>query len=159
MSMDSIIQWNINGLQKYYTGIHRAKFSIQPTAFYFQGTNLQPNATFFMPGYISYLKNRQTNLRANRRGAIFVNNLINSNEIIIQSPLEVTAVTQLYILKIRFVFVTSIYLTALIYHSMISTILYNNYQNLLYFFVILTAKIKSGDIITLIPEVKRLKNF
>jgi len=25
--MNSIIQWNINGLQKHYTDIHRAKFS------------------------------------------------------------------------------------------------------------------------------------
>jgi len=76
--MDSIIQWNINSLQKHYTDIYRSMFSIQPTAFCFQETNLQPNATFSIRGYNDYFKNHQTNLRASGGVAIlvFVNNLI-----------------------------------------------------------------------------------
>jgi hypothetical protein len=66
---------------------------IQSIAFCFQKTNFKPNATFSVRGYKSYLKNRQTNLRANGGVAIFVNNLIDSNEIKIQSPLEVIAVS------------------------------------------------------------------
>lgn len=69
--MDSIIQWNINGLSKHYTEIHRAKTVIQPIAFCFQ----------------------ETNLRASGGVAIFTSDLIESTEIHIQSPLEVIAVS------------------------------------------------------------------
>lgn len=62
--------------------IHRAKFSIQSTAFCFQETNIKLN-----------ILSRQTNLRASGIVATFVNNLINSNEIITPSPLEVIAVS------------------------------------------------------------------
>ncbi|KAE9534168.1 hypothetical protein AGLY_008675 [Aphis glycines] len=91
--MNQIIQWNINGLQKHYTDIHRAKFSIQPIAFCFQETNLRPNASFTIRGYIGYFKNRQTNLRASGGVADFVSTLIESTEISIQSNLEVIAIS------------------------------------------------------------------
>ena len=87
-----IIQWNINGLQKHYTDIHRAKALIQPIAFYFQETNLRPNTTFPLQGYnCFFFKNRQS--RASGGVAIFVNNLFESTEIQIHSPLEVIAVS------------------------------------------------------------------
>jgi len=91
--MDTIIQWNINGLQKPYTDIHRAKFSIQPISFFFQETNLRPNTIFSISGFNGCFKNRQANLRANGGVAIFVNSLTKSKEIPIQSPLEVIAVS------------------------------------------------------------------
>jgi len=91
--MNHIIQWNINGLQKHYTDIHRAKFSIQPIAFCFQETNLRPNASFTIRGYNGYFKNRQTNLRASGGVAVFVSTLIESTEIPIQSNLEVIAIS------------------------------------------------------------------
>jgi exonuclease III len=91
--MGSIIQWNINGLQKHHPDIHRVKLLIQPIAFCFQETNLKPNATSSIRGYKSYLKNHQTNFRASGDIEIFVNNLIDSNKIKIQSPLEVIAVS------------------------------------------------------------------
>jgi len=53
-----IIQWNINGLQKHYTDIHRVKSLIQPIAFCFQETNLRLNITFLMQGYNGFFKNR-----------------------------------------------------------------------------------------------------
>jgi len=93
--MESIIQWNINGLQKHYTYIHRAKFAIKPIAFCFQETNLKPNTTFPIRGFNGFFKNRKTNLRASGGVAIYVNNLIESKEVPIQSPLEVIAVSLL----------------------------------------------------------------
>lgn len=83
--MDSIIQWNINGLHKHNIEIHRAKVLIQPIAFCFQETNLRPHTTYPLRGYNGFSKNRQTNLRASGGIAIFVNNLIKSTEIHIQS--------------------------------------------------------------------------
>lgn len=59
----------------------------------FSRNNLKPNTTFFIQDYKNYLKNRQTNHRASGNVAIFVNNLIDSNEIKIQSPFEVIAVS------------------------------------------------------------------
>ncbi|KAL4083864.1 hypothetical protein QTP88_029180 [Uroleucon formosanum] len=91
--MDSIIQWNINSLHKHNTDIHRAKVLIQPIAFCFQETNLRPNTIFPIKGYNSFYKNRQTFLRASGGVAIFVNNIIESTEIHVQSPLEVVAVS------------------------------------------------------------------
>lgn len=90
--MDNIIQWNINGLLKHNTDIHRLKV-LQPIAFYFQETNLRPNTNFPIKGFNGFFKNRQTQLRASGGVAIFVNNLIDSTQIHIQSPLEVIAVT------------------------------------------------------------------
>jgi len=46
-----IIQWNIIGLRKHHTDIHRAKAHIQPITFCFQETNLRLNTTFPMQGY------------------------------------------------------------------------------------------------------------
>lgn len=91
--MNSIIQWNINGLQKHHTDIHRAKYSIQPIAFCFQETNLRPNDSFTIRGYNGYFKNRQTNRRASGGVAIFVSTLVESTEIPIQSNLEVIAIS------------------------------------------------------------------
>jgi len=91
--MDSIIQWNINSLHKHNTDIHRAKVLIQPIAFCFQETNLRPNTIFPIKGYNGFYKNRQTFLRASGGVAIFVNNIIESTEIHVQSPLEVVAVS------------------------------------------------------------------
>lgn len=91
--MDSIIQWNINGLHKHNTDIHRAKALIQPIAFCFQETNLRPNTIFPIKGYNGFYKNRQTFLRASGGVAIFVNNIIECTEIHVQSPLEVVAVS------------------------------------------------------------------
>jgi hypothetical protein len=75
------------------TDIYRAKFSIQPIAFCFQGTNLRPNASFTIRGYNGYFKNRQTNLRASGGVAIFVSTLTESTEIPIQSNLKVIAMS------------------------------------------------------------------
>lgn len=91
--MDSIIQWNINGLHKHNTDIHRAKTLIQPIAFCFQETNLRPNTIFPIKGYNGFFKNRQTFLRASGGVAIFVNNIIECTEIHVQSTLEVVAVS------------------------------------------------------------------
>lgn len=91
--MDSIIQWNINGLHKHNTDIHRAKTLIQPIALCFQETNLKLNTTFPIKGYNGFFQNRQTYLRTSGGVAIYVNNLIESTEIHIQSPLEVVAVS------------------------------------------------------------------
>jgi len=55
--------------------------------------NLKHNTTFPIKGYNGFFKNRQTYLRASGGVAIFVNNLIESSEIHIQSPLEVIAVS------------------------------------------------------------------
>lgn len=65
--MNSIIQWNINGLQKHYKDIQRTEFSIQPIAFCFQETNLGPNNYSPIRGFNGYFKNRQTNLRCHIR--------------------------------------------------------------------------------------------
>lgn len=91
--MDNIIQWNINGLLKHNTDIHRLKVLFQPITFCFQETNLRPNTTFSIKGYNGFFKNCQTQLRASGGVAIFVNNLIDSTEIHIQSPLEVIAIS------------------------------------------------------------------
>ena len=91
--MDSIIQWNINGLHKHNADIHRAKTLIKPIALCFQETNLKLNTTFPIKGYNGFFQNHQTHLRASGGVAIFVNNLIESTEIHIQSPLEVVAVS------------------------------------------------------------------
>lgn len=91
--MDSIIQWNINGLHKHNTDILRAKTLIQPIAFCFQETNLRPNTIFPIKGYNGFFKNRQTFLRASGGVAIFVNNIIECTEIHVQSTLEVVAVS------------------------------------------------------------------
>lgn len=103
--MDSIIQWNINGLHKHNTDIHRVKTLIKPIALCFQETNLKPNTTFPIKGYNGFFKNHQTYLRASGGVAFFVNNCFESTEIHIQSPLETIAVsiclkTPLYICNI-----------------------------------------------------------
>lgn len=90
--MDSTIQWNINGLHKHHTDIHRAKLSIQTIAFRFQETNIKSDFLFSMRGYNGFFKNRQRNLRASGGVAIFISNLIESHEIPIQSHLEEIAV-------------------------------------------------------------------
>ncbi|KAF0721296.1 Transposon TX1 uncharacterized protein, partial [Aphis craccivora] len=78
---------------KHYKDIHRAKFSIQPIAFCFQETNLRPNTSFQIRGFNGYFKNRQTNLRASGGDAIFINILVESMEIPIQSTFEIIAVS------------------------------------------------------------------
>lgn len=90
--MNYIIQWNINELLKHFADVQRAKYSIQPLVFCFQETNLKAHQDFPLRGYDGYYKNRLNTARASGGVATYVSNLIQSEEIRIQSPLEAIAV-------------------------------------------------------------------
>lgn len=82
--MDSIIQRNINGP---HTEIHRAKIFIQPIAFCFQ-ENLRPYTVFsyeYTTGFSKQIA-KQTSMQVVEL-LFFVNNLIESTGMHIQSPL------------------------------------------------------------------------
>lgn len=155
--MDSIIQWNINDLHKHNTDIHKTKNHIEPIALYFQETNLKPNTTFPIKGYNGFFKNRQTYLRASGKVTIFVNNLIKSSEMNIQSPLKVIAIS----IRLKTsLCICNIYLpdsTNLTFNDLNDII--KHYPNLLFFLATSTVVIKSRDLIIRIKEAKLWKNF
>lgn len=90
--MNSIIQWNINGLFKHLNDVKRLKYSIQPIVFCFQETNLKAHQDFPLRGYNGYYKNRQNTAYASGGMATYISNLIQGEEIQIRSPLEAIAV-------------------------------------------------------------------
>ena len=92
-SIKNIVQWNINGLKSKITQLHCLRHEYQPNIIALQETKLPPNIVFNIKKFKVYHKNRN----ADGGGvALYINDILPSSPVPLQTNLEATAATVWY---------------------------------------------------------------
>ena len=106
--MNSIIQWNINGLYSHFDFLKKLLFDQSPAVLCIQETNFKNNDYVSIKNYKCYHKNRINYLAASGGVAIYVDENIHSEEFHVQTNWEIICVNT--ILESKKITICNIYL-------------------------------------------------